>query len=160
MEEIVANEFRAGGFRYLKMIGDTPFDLEKGLDLAARSRVLVPQAAMSLMQVSPWRDDLLDLYYLELSWPAREPMDIPLDCLPKKFRRMVVWAVVQGVRVSETIRGAAEMYESCFGGKPQFAFMSELPKGAGNFPVHGVELLRAEWAFDGCVMVGGKALNV
>lgn len=54
------------------------------------------------------------------------------------------------------IRFAADMFERAVGRRPGFAWIKSMPRGAEEFvEVNGTMLLTADWAYPGCVFIGG-----
>src|SRR3989304_17096 len=73
-----------------------------------------------------------------------------------KFRRLVVWKLMAGERISEGMRCAAWRYSELFLRWPAFAFIRTKPAGVENgIEIEDVMLMEANWALPGCLMVGG-----
>lgn len=91
---------------------------------------------------------------------AELPFTGMLDIWPREWpkpRRFYVWRLLDGQRVSEAVRTAAEVFEQATGFAPKFAFVRTLPeKAEWGQDVHGCLLFAAEWLPMNCVAVGGR----
>jgi len=96
------------------------------------------------------------IYHLRAEWMFWGMLDIqPREWL--KPRRLLVWSLRPGERVSEAIQSAVEMWTRAVGWGPQFAWVRSLPVGAEWCQdVCGCILLEAEWIMMNCVAVGGR----
>lgn len=148
MEEIIFNRLTLGGIREVKLISDSAVSEE-------RMMRFVPGPAIDLVKVWCYPTAALSLFYGEASWPAREAVDIQCEGWPK-FRRVVVWKLVPGERVSVGVRSAASRYFELFMRWPRFAFIRHKPAEVENgIEIENVMLMEANWALRGCLMVGG-----
>ncbi len=100
-------------------------------------------------------------WHYRATYAYRGPLDIACVGNEKKFRRFVVWNLEGCASVKAAISDACMEFCKLFGGKPQYAFMAKLPKGAvsGQHLALGVcelDLFEAEWMLEKCVAVGGK----
>lgn len=138
MEEVIVDTIEAGGMRRLRVVRDAPLELE-GL----------------LPELKIWEDEALGLHYAEALYPYRGAVEVHFEGLPKRFRRLVCWAL-QGDRVSKGMQEGAMRFEELFGRRPEYAFIERLPTGAeSGVEVDGVMLMEAEWAMPGCLYLGG-----
>jgi len=149
MEEIIENKLTEDGFRQVKMISDAAVKDE-------RMMCFVPVAAREHAQIHCYDTAALSLFYGEARWPVRgEAVDIHCEGWVK-FRRLVVWKMLPGERMSEVISLAKCAYVKLFVRCPRYAFTRSLPKSVENcVEVDDVMLMQAEWAIPGCVMIGG-----
>ena len=148
MEEVVHNRLTMEGIREVKLISDSPVS-------EGRMMRFVPEPAIGLVTVRCYDTTALNLFYGEASWPAREAVDFQCDGWPK-FRRVVVWKLVPGERVSVGVRSAASRYFELFMRWPRFAFIRHKPAEVENgIEIENVMLMEANWALRGCLMVGG-----
>ena len=140
MIEIVVNEITGEGMHRVRVVSDVapvPFPITHGAEIRR------------------WDDELLGLHYAESTYPCREVVCVQLEGAPKP-RKLAVWKLMPGERVSEIISHVANWYFCSAHHRPQYAFMARLPKGVDNgVEVDGVTLLEADWALSGCVMIGG-----
>jgi hypothetical protein len=140
MIEIVKNEISLDGMRTVRVVSDLcpiPFPVKEGAN------------------VRRWDDELLGLHYVEMEYPSMDFVDVHFEGM-EQFRRLLVWMFLPGERVSKVVEFAANWYFQQTHHRPQFAFMKRLPQGAENgTEVDGCILIQAEWALDGCVMIGG-----
>jgi hypothetical protein len=96
------------------------------------------------------------VYHLQAEWKFWGMLDIQTRHWPKP-RRLLVWSLRKGERVSEAIQAAVEMWTKAVGWEPKFAWVRSLPKGAEWCQeVHGCILLEANWIPRNCVAVGGR----
>jgi hypothetical protein len=96
------------------------------------------------------------VYHLRGEWPYFGMLDIQAAGWPR-MRRILVWSLREGERVSEAIGAAAEMWMNAVGWEPKFAWVRALPQGAEWCQnVYGCILLAAEWMPRNCVAVGGR----
>lgn len=96
----------------------------------------------------------LGVWHVRAEWPYKGILDIQAASWPK-FRRLVVWNLEGCASVTEAFYNAAMEYERVlYGGKPEFAFMRKLPKGARE-EIGGMPLIECEWMLERCVAVGG-----
>jgi hypothetical protein len=147
VDQIIENAITFDGMRSLKVIGEVEID-------AMKWQAMIPNEAQGLVKCRGWKDESLGIYYLTMVWPAR-------DCIPgvmvgkvRYERPMVIWRMVAGERVSTAIQEAAKLFKREHGRQPEFAWLKTIPKGAEQY-VEDVELLQVDWAYPGCVMVGG-----
>jgi len=148
MEQIVLNQLMNDGMCQVKLLSDTPVR-------PARMLRFVPTPALDFAEVNCYDTAALSLFYGEVTWPARDAVDIHLPGWPKA-RRVVVWKIMPGERMSEAIVAAYLQYSMLFGRMPNFAFTKQLPKTVEHgHEVFGVMLLESDWAIRGCLMVGG-----
>lgn len=95
-------------------------------------------------------------YHLRAEWPFFGMLDIWPPQWPKPSR-FYVWRLLDGQRVNDAIRTAAEVFEQMTGFAPKFAFTRTLPEMAEwGQEVYGCLLLAAEWMPRNCVAVGGR----
>lgn len=100
---------------------------------------------------------------LTVEMPIRGAVDIRCEGWVKP-RRLVLWSLSTGDRMSESIVKAAGEYMRLFGGAPMYAFTRSLPRGiepGRGIPFMGGEILlfNAEWIPGGSVAVGGWCLS-
>lgn len=142
MIEKLIDEVTPDGVRHMKMVSDLspiPFPVREGAGF----------------QVQEWTDELLGLHYLDATWASMDVVILQGEGWPKP-RKLVLWKFLPGERVSEIIKEVADWYFVSAHHRPQYAFMKRLPQGAENgTEVDGCMLIEAEWALDGCVMIGG-----
>lgn len=149
MEEVVENVVLADGMRRVRVISDAVIS---PLGWALK----VPDEAVRLADFVQGEDRSLGLHSLVVTWPARDVLFEVLECGQVYRRTMVVWKLVQGERVSMAIRFAADVFERELGRRPGFAWMRSMPRGVEEWTVVGdVCLLTADWAYPGCLFVGG-----
>ena len=147
MKKIIANELLPGGMRRVKVISDGPID--KVLWEAA-----VPMDARGLVKFEELKDSALGIHTLAMEGPVCEPITFEFEPKPRK---MLVWKVLDGQRVSEAIQQARTAFYCMTGFWPRLVFVKKLPQGADNgMMVHEVMLMQAEWALEGCVILGGR----
>ena len=148
MEEVIFNRLTMEGMREVKLISDSPVREE-------RMRLFVPGPAIGLEHVRCYDTAALRVFYGEASWPAREAVDFQCEGWPK-FRRLVVWKLMSGERVSEGMRCAAWRYFELFLRWPAFAFIRTKPAQVENgIEIEDLMLMEADWALPSCLMVGG-----
>jgi hypothetical protein len=164
MIEVLLNELSLDGMRRVKVISDHAV---READL----RSLVPGASQDFAVVSCQSTAALNVFYGEVTWPCREVIECRVACVDERARRFAVWKMMPGERMSEVIVCVAEWYFVQTRQRPQFAFVRRMPKGAisgqrlafsGQLLAvdeecedDGVMLFEAEWALNGCVMIGG-----
>lgn len=100
------------------------------------------------------------VHHLRVHMPVRGPVDFRCEGWPRP-RRLVMWSLLEGERMSEIILRAAEQFQGLFGGAPMFAFVRSLPSGIepGRVIPFGddeILLFNAEWMFGRSVAVGGR----
>ncbi|HZM24559.1 MAG TPA: hypothetical protein VFC02_22620 [Anaerolineales bacterium] len=149
MEEIIQNKLTEDGFRHLKLISDSRVAEE-------RMMRFIPVPAREHAQIRCSDTTALSLFYGEANWPVRgDAVDIHAEGWIK-FRRLVVWKLLPGERMSEAIGLAKCSYIKLFLRCPRYAFARSLPKSVeSGVEVDDVMLMQAEWAIPGCVMIGG-----
>ena len=148
MQQVVINELQRDGMRRMKVLADAEIS-------AARYQAWVPCDARARVEEMPGRDDLLDLFSLELRWPVFEPWEVA-SYGPRRFRRLMMVHFAYAERVSEVIKLGGVEFFARIHFAPGFAFVRELPRGADDgMDVHGLVLLRAEWMPAQCVAIGG-----
>jgi hypothetical protein len=94
------------------------------------------------------------VYHARASWPICGPLVINCEGwpVPKMF---VVWSYEHSESVSVAIHNAALQYAKLFGQRPEFAYVSKLPRGVENGKeVEDLMLFQAEWMVSKCVAVG------
>lgn len=140
MIEVVKSEISQSGMRTVRVVSDLspiPFPVQEGAC------------------VKTWDDELLGLHYVEMTFPSQGFVDVHLEGQPK-FRRLLVWMMLPGERVSKVIEFAADWYFQQTHRKPNYCFMKRLPAGASNgIEIENCMVMEAEWALDGCLMIGG-----
>lgn len=147
MIEILTNELLPDGYRHVRVMSDAPLTEAWMLGYA-------PAPVRGFAQVTLTPTAALNLFYGDVRYPCREVVRCQVSCV--SFRMLAVWKLLPGDRVSEVIEHVAEWYFASAGQRPQFGWMRKLPAGAEcGMEIAGVMLLEAEWALDGCVMVGG-----
>ncbi len=148
MREIVLDELTMDGMRHMKVISDQA--VSKAFMLS-----YVSTPALELAQVNCFDTSALSLFYGEVSWPLRGPVEIRCEGW-KSFRRMLGWKLIPGERVSEAMKDAVLEYFMRAHRLPNYAFMRRLPHAVENgIDVEGLILLEAEWALEGCLLIGG-----
>lgn len=149
MEKIIVNELSHEGMRRVKVISDARIDLQRWL-------AAVPLEARELIKAELSEDKALGVHHLSMSWPARDKAEFGFS---QRHRRMLVWKILENQRASQAIREAVVAYMRWrgVGVFPKFVFMKSLPKGAENgMLMDDVIILQAEWALEGCVILGGR----
>lgn len=142
MIEIVVNEITGDGMHRVRVVSDMPSPL-------------TPLPVGEGSSVRTWDDALLGLHYAEALYPCREVVCVTFEGM-KRPRKLVVWKILPGERVSEIVSQVADWYFWSAHRRPQYAFMARLPRGVeSGVEVDGVSLFEAEWAIPGCVMIGG-----
>lgn len=125
------------------------------VDLSVGWHVEVPSYAFGREQVQVWEDAPLGVWYAQVRYPYRGPLDVHYPDWPKKFRRMVCWAYLDE-KVSQGMREGAALYASLFARWPGTAYIDRLPEKAEyGVEVDGVILIPADWAPQGCMLIGG-----
>lgn len=148
MEEVIFNRLTMEGMREVKLISDSEIS-------EAQILRFVPDPARGLVKVRCYPTAALNLFYGEANWPVREAVDFQCEGWPK-FRRLVVWKLMQGERISTALPCAAWNYFELFCRWPGFAFIRTKPAEVENgIEVENVMLMEANWALPGCLMVGG-----
>lgn len=148
MEEVVLNVLTHDGTRVVKVLSDAEIDIEK-------YRAWVRPEALPFLETICFRDKALNLYSVEMRWPVYGPCDMQY-LSPKGFRRFMVVNYQYAPRVSECVKLAVEAFFEGTHFRPGYAFVRELPAGAGDLvELYGVTLLRSEWMPARCVAVGG-----
>ena len=95
-------------------------------------------------------------YHLLAEWPFFGMLDIWPRDWPKP-RRFYVWRLLDGQKVSDAVRTAAEVFEQATGWAPKYAFARPFPHRADwGQDVHGCILLEATWLPKNCIAVGGR----
>jgi len=137
--EVLVNDVTLEGMRRLKVVSD-----------ACPIVYPVPEGST----VRTWSDDLLGLHYLEATWACREA--ILIQCEGWKIaRKMVLWKVASGERVSEVLMKMVALFGERYKCFPDYAFMKRMPKGIEHgFDVDDVVFCEAEWVPPGCIAVG------
>lgn len=93
-------------------------------------------------------------FHLRGEWPYRGALDVQCEGWPQ-FKRFVCWAL-KGERVSKAMREGTLHYSRIFGRYPGTAFIRQMPKDVEEgVEVDGVALLCADWAPQGCLLIGG-----
>lgn len=96
------------------------------------------------------------VFHLRAEWMYWGMLDIKPREWPKP-RRLLVWSLREGERVSDAIRAAAEMWTKAVGWEPKYVWIRSLPKGAEWCQeVYGCILLETTWIPRNCVAVGGR----
>ena len=96
------------------------------------------------------------VYHLRAEWMFWGMLDIQPQEWPRP-RRLLVWGLKEGERVSEMIQAVGEMWEKATGFAPKFAWVRRLPKGTEfGQDVFGMILLEAAWMMENAVAVGGR----
>lgn len=148
MESIVENGISVEGMRRVRVIGDAVID-------PLAWACALPDEAVRLAEIVQGEDRALGLHSLVMTWPVRELVKgVQLADGLKVDRPMVAWKLVEGDRVSVAIRLGAEVFEREVGRRPGFAWMRSVPELAPQY-LDEVELLQADWAYRGCVFIGG-----
>jgi hypothetical protein len=138
--EVLLNDVTLEGDRRMKVVSDSCID-------AASLPVVILRSA----NVRTWSDDVLGLHYLEAVWPCREPVSIRGGEW-KCARKMVLWKLADGERVSEALKLAMAVYGQRFKCFPDYAFMRKLPKTISDgFEVDDVMFLLSNWVPAGCM---------
>lgn len=151
MIEILLNDITVDGMRRVKVMSDHRVT-------EAFMRRYVPGAAKGLEHVHCHDTAALSLFYGEVTWPVREVIRCQLTVDSLRLRNLVVWKFVaeEEYRLSEIIVFLADWYFVRAHHRPQFAFIRKLPNGIESCTeVEEVMLVQADWALNGCVMVGG-----
>lgn len=150
MNKIVANCLGHDGMRFMKVISDAEFGQP------VRYFPRIPEEGRKIFQVTFGRDELLDLFSMELTWPIFGPWEVAYDG-PRKFRRLMMANYAYAGKVSDVIERARVEYFALTHFAPGYAFVRELPKGAEDgMDVHGLLMFQAEWMPGRCVAVGGR----
>jgi hypothetical protein len=148
MEEIVENVILPNGMRRVRIVGDAPIS---PLTWACA----LPDEALPLAELVQGEDKSLGIHSLVMTWPVRDlVIGVQLASGAKIEKPMVVWKLVSGDRMSMAIRYAADMFERSMGRRPGFAWLRFIPELATQY-VGDVELMQADWAYPGCVFIGG-----
>ncbi len=148
MQKMTVNELTDDGWRRLKIVGDAEMDVERYLRH-------VPLVARAHLVSERGKDDLLNLFSLEMRFPVYGPYRVMIHG-PKKFRSLMFVHNVYAKRVSECIDLARIEFFAGTRFAPAYAFVQSLPKGATDgMDVHGCILLAAEWMPANCVATGG-----
>ena len=148
MIDIVLDDVLPDGTRRRRLASDQVID-------PALIEFCPPLPQHAGLNMRAWSDPVLNLHYAEWTWPCMGFVDFHFEGM-EKFRRLVVWKMLPGERVSEVIPRMAEWYFTQTKHRPQFAFIKQLPKAVDNgIEVEGCTLLEVDWALIGCVMVGG-----
>lgn len=160
MEEITEDVVLPDGTRRLRVVGDAPIN---AIHWAAR----LPDEAVRVAEVVTSEDRGLGIYSLTMTWPAREAVaGVVWPDGTRMERPLVMWRLAAGERVRDVMRLGAEVFERTFGRRPGVAWVRSMPKGLEELEtvegyvveavqVEGVSLRLAEWAFPGCVFIGG-----
>lgn len=149
MEQVTANTLSPDGMRSVVIVSDEPIDSE-------RWRAAAPGEARDAIIFEASKDGALGIHKLMMTWPAYEAVEFHCEGWPKP-RRMLVVKLLHGERVSEAISAAKISFYLQTGFFPRLIFMRRLPSGAENgMLVDGVILMEAEWAIDGCIILGGR----
>jgi len=161
MIEVLLNDIAVDGMRRVKVMSDHPVT-------EAFMRRYVPGAARGLEQVHCHNTSALSLFYGEVVWPCREVVrfQVPGIRLGEpgarlRERWLVVWKFVaeEEYRLSEIILFLADWYFVQTHQRAGFAFVKKLSAVNDQLSAfeeeNGIQLLEAEWALKGCVMVGG-----
>lgn len=146
---MLVNQVDPKGLRTVRLVSDIPIS-------EARMRQLIPTQALEFAQIKCHQTSALSVFHGEAIWPCRgDVVDFHLPAWPK-FRRLVVWSILPGERMSEIVNWAQMDFFRLFMRFPQFAFANQLPKGIENgVDVNGCILLEAEWMLERSVCVGG-----
>lgn len=151
MIEILLNDLTQEGMRRVKVMSDRPVTEEE-------MRGYVAGASLGCEQIHCHDTAALSLFYGEVTWPCREVVEVHLEGIERP-RRLLIWKFMpgEGLRLSEVITHVAEWYFWSTHQRAGFAFVRKVPKEveSGEWEVDGVILFEAEWALQGCVMVGG-----
>jgi len=160
MEEVVENVILPDGTRRVRIIGDVPISPLKWANA-------LPDEALPVANIVPAEDKVLGIHSLTMTWPARDMLHEFIDEQGQSYKvRLVMWKLIDGDRVSMAIRYAADIFERAMGQRPGFAWIAAMPKGMDEFEtvggyvvdavrVDGVSLRIADWAYPGCVFIGG-----
>ena len=149
MEEITINELTHDAMRRVKIVGDVALD-------AAQYQDLIPLAARDRAVCVPGLDDLLGIFYLEITWPVYGPWEV-FYYGPKKFRRFMFVHFAYAERVSSCVEMARDEFFARTHFAPRDAYLQELPNKAEiGMNVYGCILQAAEWMPAQCVAVGGR----
>jgi len=142
MIEILLNDVMLDGMRRVRVVSDAPVD----------TAALCPYKPVGAC-VREWRDEALGLHYVEATWACREAVSIRVSGW-KCARKMVLWKLQAGERVSEALKDALAVYGERFKSFPAYAFLRRLPRGIEfGFEVEDVMLMDAEWVPAGCIAV-------
>jgi hypothetical protein len=142
--EVLANDVTLEGMRRVKVVCDEPIDAIRLSPLA-----WIPADANR----QGWIDELLGLFYLEATWPCREPISLQCEGW-KRAREMVLWKLAPGERVSTALKQALGVYAVRFKSFPAYAFMRRLPSTIENgFEAEDMCLFEAEWVPAGCIAI-------
>lgn len=120
MEQIVLNRLMEDGMREVKLLSDRPVEL-------VRMYRFVATNALDHAEVRVYDTAALSLFYGEARWPARDAVDFHLPHW-RKFRRLVVWRMLAGDRVSVSMEEARLFYFQLFMRHPRFAFVRRVPR--------------------------------
>lgn len=124
------------------------FDLPGDCGMEWVDVYLVPQGAA----ISVGKEN--GAFHLRGWWPYRGVLDAQPEGWPK-FKRFVCWHL-KGERVSKAMVDGTVYYTSVFGRYPGVAYIRKLPpKAEDGVEVEGVALISADWAPQGCLMIGG-----
>lgn len=157
MIEVLKNEISQDGMKTVRLLSDRAVS-------DARLLKLVPGAAREWAKISRETNEGLSLHHVTITYPLREVVEVRMQNAEGRMRRLAVWKMVpeEGYRVSEIIAFLVEWYFMQTHRMPEFAFMKKLPKEAISGQLlafgegeDGVMLMEADWALQGCVMVGG-----
>src|SRR5690349_18347446 len=97
----------------------------------------------------------LGCLYFSITSFVQGVMEVHLDGF-LSFRRLLRWLLLPGDRVSKMIEFAADWYVVQTHRRPQYCFIKHLPSGASNgIEIEDCMVMEAEWALDGCLMIGG-----
>jgi hypothetical protein len=134
--------------REMKLLSDAPVS-------DARMMQFIPTPAVEFSKIHCQVTAALSLFYGEAQWPVREAVEIHCEGWPK-FRRLVVWKMMNDERMSLAMEDVRIYYFQLFMRHPRFAFTKRLPRQVEDgWESNGLMLMQAEWALRGCLMVGG-----
>jgi hypothetical protein len=140
--DILVNDVTVEGNRRVKAVSDSRIDADS-----------LPVPIVRSANVHTWSDESLGLHYLEATWQCREAILVRVGEW-KCARKMVLWKLEPGERVSEALKQAVAAYGQRFKCFPDYAFMRKLPKTIEDgFEVDDVTLLVSSWVPAGCVAV-------
>jgi len=112
-------------------------------------------------EVRTWEDEIR-LHHLTATWRAREAVMLDFSLWGDGEREAVMWALEEGVRISEAAVEAALAFYTAFRYWPNAAWVRRWPKGLKEeeafIPITGdcgMDLFAVGWAAEGFVVVGG-----
>lgn len=150
MEEIVYRLVSLDGMVSVKLVSDREISPE-------RMMRFVTGPCRDYANVNCYPTSALSLFYGEVTFPLRGALELTAEGW-RKPKRFAVWKLMKedGFRVSEVIEFISQWYFVQTKRRPSYAFMKSLPQNAEcGMEIDDVMLMQADWALDGCVMVGG-----